>query len=1249
MPLPGGDNRTQVTSFTGSGFSSIVAVDAVRSTLRGAAKEAPGVGSGIQIADNFVLSVGHNTFDTFKGVAHFGGRITPGAAVSGLLSRPTERLTRADLDFLAEHVAYPDRYDALNGIPNYDTRAFARDISVILTPSGVGATTMGMVAFVDPATARNLQITTAGFPALLEPGSVNAGKIAYQSSTKTVTEALLAYTASGTVASATSDGRFGFSHSIDAEAGQSGSGLWTPVDVGDGTTVDVVIGVLSGGSSAGIFGHLITLDEYAAIHDAMDANRLYLADRDRLPTNYIIGSDRNDVVTGAFRNEVIRAGRGDDRVAGGGGDDVVEGGEGIDHARFSGEIGDYEIQILDASDPDQPTVRIAHRGGGADGTDETRGVEFAVFEFGDAGRDGTDDDGRNLFVPLLADLDDPTKLRDGDVRPDAVEILDGGGARLGTLQLESPTYMFDGDIDYTLRIGQFAQLYNIVYIVDSSGSMSGAPMAETKAAFQSLTEYIRNAGLASRTNFAVVDFDSYASLYPNLTADEAIARVNALYAGGGTYFGTALNYAESWLESVAGGSRKNIAYFLSDGFGSGASSSLQLINEGQADEAVVDVRAFGIGLGADLSALDIIDSGSATRLTSASQLGQALASSGFSRDSIERIRVTVGGTEVDVISPDDLVEDTLGLSFTGEIDGLEVSIDAATEIAFIADFNDGTPSVTLTRTVTTGQDEQRNGTAINLGVRQTGYSARGEGESISANALNNEITLMGGGNEVFAHGGADLIVVGEGGNDFVDGGEGVDTVRLSIARAEATDIRVSGDLTSVGEGLDMVNVEFIEFTDMRIDAATLSVTPEIRVETAAPAAREGDGTLRVVLTLSTAADADVTVDYATSAVGAQAGEDFAAATGSVDFRAGETRKEIAVQILDDAAAEGDETFALDLAVTEGATFAQGREAARVEATITDDDTLILRASTGDDGTPEGGRRAPGIYRVELERVGDLSGEDVIAWTASRAGGADSADRRDFVGPMPSGEIAFAAGDSTAVAEIALKGDGDVEKDEFFRLSFAAVSGESTLALDDVVVAIGNDDAWRVIRGTAESDRLVGSARWDRIKAGDGDDLLKGKGGVDALKGEAGDDRLLGQNGADRLFGGRDADALLGGEGGDALFGGKGRDLLLGGDGRDELVGGKGADLLTGGLGADRLKGGKGADLFDFAVGDGRDRILDWQDGVDRIQLRGGPASLADLVVEDARAGARVSYGERDSILLAGATAAELDATDFLFA
>ncbi|MDO9706769.1 calcium-binding protein [Paracraurococcus lichenis] len=143
----------------------------------------------------------------------------------------------------------------------------------------------------------------------------------------------------------------------------------------------------------------------------------------------------------------------------------------------------------------------------------------------------------------------------------------------------------------------------------------------------------------------------------------------------------------------------------------------------------------------------------------------------------------------------------------------------------------------------------------------------------------------------------------------------------------------------------------------------------------------------------------------------------------------------------------------------------------------------------------------------------------------------------------------------------------------------------------------------------DNDTLLGGAGRDTLAGGIGNDYLSGGSGDDSLSGGWGNDTLLGGAGNDTLVGGRygletfpDDNLLIGGRGDDSLEGNLGNDTLLGGAGNDTLFGSGGADILVGGGGADVFRLGYFAPTLPGTWMDKSDRILDFQDGVDKLDV-----------------------------------------------
>ena len=99
-----------------------------------------------------------------------------------------------------------------------------------------------------------------------------------------------------------------------------------------------------------------------------------------------------------------------------------------------------------------------------------------------------------------------------------------------------------------------------------------------------------------------------------------------------------------------------------------------------------------------------------------------------------------------------------------------------------------------------------------------------------------------------------------------------------------------------------------------------------------------------------------------------------------------------------------------------------------------------------------------------------------------------------------------------------------------------------------------------------------------------------------------------------------------------------------------MSGGAGADILRGGEGDDRLSGGTLADTFVFTRGQGTDRLVDFQNGFDLLDLRAFDFASVAAVTALASAsgfGLRIDVPGEGVIFVAGLTLATLTAGDVL--
>ena len=280
-----------------------------------------------------------------------------------------------------------------------------------------------------------------------------------------------------------------------------------------------------------------------------------------------------------------------------------------------------------------------------------------------------------------------------------------------------------------------------------------------------------------------------------------------------------------------------------------------------------------------------------------------------------------------------------------------------------------------------------------------------------------------------------------------------------------------------------------------------------------------------------------------------------------------------------------------------------------------------------------------------------------------------------------------------VSGAALAGAGNGLTDVFYTLKdgstwlLADENDNGVLDATDTAIQFSGVHAFTEADFTASSNfAIAGTARADILVGTQDDDVMFGLGGNDRLDGGAGNDLLYGGAGSDTLSGGPGFDMLYGDAGNDTLslqdsnfggsaYGGEGADVLIGSDttrstldggaGNDTLrAGAAGADLvdfeggndrLIGGAGDDVFFGGAGKDLFVFgatwtAATGFQDVIADFEDGLDRIDLRGSGLTFADLSIDDSGYSAVItsSAGRIEVTVVGQPSAGALTQADFLF-
>ena len=207
----------------------------------------------------------------------------------------------------------------------------------------------------------------------------------------------------------------------------------------------------------------------------------------------------------------------------------------------------------------------------------------------------------------------------------------------------------------------------------------------------------------------------------------------------------------------------------------------------------------------------------------------------------------------------------------------------------------------------------------------------------------------------------------------------------------------------------------------------------------------GTRNLTFTVTLSPASSQAVSVAWATANGTAIAPGDYAAASGTLNFAAGETSKTVAITINGDLVTESDETFTLNLSNPSNATIADGQG----QGTITNDDAAPS-LSVGDAATTEGNS---GTKTLSLAvTLSNPSSQAVsVAWATANGTAIAPGDYA-----AASGTLNFAVGETSKTVAISINGDLTTEPDETFTLNLSNPTN-ATLGDGQGVGTITNDD------------------------------------------------------------------------------------------------------------------------------------------------------------------------------------------------
>jgi Ca2+-binding RTX toxin-like protein len=261
-----------------------------------------------------------------------------------------------------------------------------------------------------------------------------------------------------------------------------------------------------------------------------------------------------------------------------------------------------------------------------------------------------------------------------------------------------------------------------------------------------------------------------------------------------------------------------------------------------------------------------------------------------------------------------------------------------------------------------------------------------------------------------------------------------------------------------------------------------------------------------IVTLSSASNQTISVNYATANGTATAGLDYTATIGTLTFAPGVTSQVINIPILNDSLNEADETFTLTLSSPTNASIGA---VTKVTTTITD--TLTASVTT---------TLPANVENLTLTGTAAINGTGNAGNNVITGNGAnnilDGGTGIDTLIGGAGNDIYIVDSATDTITELANGGTDTIQSSVTFTIATLANIENLTLTGTGAINGIGNA-ANNVITGNSANNILDGGTGIDTLIGGAGNDILTGGLGKDTLTGGLGADRFDYRNLAHSVF------------------------------------------------------------------------------------------------------------------------------------